>query len=81
MLEGMRNASRHGKARTARIEAVRRGNLIKLLVEDDGVGFPQSGPQPWAIHSRVAELGGRLTLTNNQSSGARLEIEMPAGQD
>ncbi len=78
MLEGMRNALLHGNARNAVINASEEDSLIRITIEDDGVGFADSAKPPWAIASRVAEFGGRLRIARRETRGAHLEIEMPA---
>lgn len=77
ILEAMRNAWRHGKARTVAIDVQGVEDSIKITVNDDGIGFKESTVPPWAIASRVAEFGGSLRIANGAESGARLEIEMP----
>jgi signal transduction histidine kinase len=52
------------------------GNKLRLTIDDDGVGFPAAGSVPWAIASRVAELGGDLSMESRGGS-ACLTIEMP----
>ncbi len=79
MLEGMRNALRHGDARNATIDASEDNGIIRVSIRDDGVGFADEGKPPWAIASRVAEFGGHLRIARGESRGAHLEIEMPAG--
>jgi signal transduction histidine kinase len=78
MLEGMRNALRHGHARRAIVTAAESGGTISVRIDDDGIGFGAHDAAPWAIASRVAEFGGRLTMSGAHPSGAHLEIEMPA---
>ena len=78
MLEGMRNALRHGNARSAAITASEAAGVIRIAIDDDGVGFVESKTPPWAIASRVAEFGGRLKISDADRAGAHLEIEMPA---
>ncbi|MGO9453379.1 MAG: sensor histidine kinase [Candidatus Binataceae bacterium] len=78
MLEGMRNALHHGNARSAMIKASEADGVIRITIDDDGVGFEESEKPPWAIASRVAEFGGRLRMTEGKHPGAHLEIEMPA---
>jgi signal transduction histidine kinase len=75
MLEGLRNARRHGTAHRVEINLSGADNAILLTIEDDGVGFADTGDKPWAIESRVAELGGRLTVTSDKGS-TRLTVEM-----
>lgn len=78
MLEGIRNAQRHGNARRATITAAENGGVISVRIDDDGVGFAPADPPPWAIASRVAEFGGRLKMSERHPPGAHLEIEIPA---
>jgi signal transduction histidine kinase len=76
MIEGMRNAGRHGGARTADIFVSEAGERIMITIKDDGKGFPRDNP-PWAIASRVAEIGGRLRIAESDPPGGHLEVEMP----
>jgi len=75
LLEGLRNACRHGMPRCVTIEVRGVGDRLLITIDDDGVGFEDPANPPWAIASRVAELGGHLTVNHNGST--RLEIEMP----
>ena len=79
MLEGLRNTRRHGGAATAVIRAGAVGDAIHIHIDDDGVGFREPTPAPWSIASRVAQLGGRLTIATDARPGAHLEIELPLG--
>ncbi len=76
VLEGVRNTRRHGHARSGAINVQQVGDMIRLTIDDDGVGFGGSIAPPWTIASRVAEFGGRLAV-NSDSSGAHLEICLP----
>jgi signal transduction histidine kinase len=78
ILEGMRNTWRHGRARSAVIKVCEAGAVVRITIDDDGVGFPQSNAPPWAIASRVAECGGSVRINGAADAGAHLEIEMPA---
>jgi signal transduction histidine kinase len=78
VLEGIRNTRQHGKANLARIDARTCGDVIRIAIDDNGIGFPKSDRPPWTIASRVAEMGGRLTIREGQPSGTRIEIEMPS---
>jgi signal transduction histidine kinase len=77
MLEGARNARRHAQAREVAVKAQAAGDLIRITIDDDGVGFKQA-EAPWAIASRVAEFGGQLRLVGQNRSGAHMEIELRA---
>lgn len=76
MLEGLRNARHHGTAHRVDINLGGAENGTLLTIEDDGVGFADAATKPWAIASRVAELGGHLTVTSGHGA-TRLTIEMP----
>jgi signal transduction histidine kinase len=76
ILEGLRNARRHGMANSVTIKASEAEDKVLITIDDDGVGFPDTVGPPWAIASRVAELEGRLSLASKGSP--RLEIEVPA---
>ena len=78
MLEGMRNAWRHGRANLATIKVSETDNLIKIAIDDDGVGFGSAEAPPWSIASRVAEYGGNLTIDEVDRTGAHLKIELPS---
>ena len=77
MLEGARNARHHAQAREVSVNAHQDGELIRITIDDDGVGFRQA-EAPWAIASRVAEFGGQLRLVGQNRSGAHMEIDLRA---
>jgi signal transduction histidine kinase len=77
MLEGARNARRHAQARQVSVKAHQAGELVRITIDDDGVGFKEA-EAPWAIASRVAEFGGQLRLVGQNRSGAHMEIELRA---
>jgi len=79
MLEGLRNGMRHSNARNAVINARQNNGVIRITIEDDGVGFSAAAEPPWAIASRVEECGGSMRVAASQNPGAHLEIEMPVG--
>jgi signal transduction histidine kinase len=78
MLEGMRNAWKHGKPLTVSANASSAGGSIRITIDDDGHGFGAVEDAPWAIALRVAEVGGRLSVDADAQAGAHLEIEIPA---
>ncbi|HSR56658.1 MAG TPA: histidine kinase [Candidatus Binataceae bacterium] len=78
LLEGVRNVQRHARARSSVIEIDATGNVIRVRIDDDGVGFGDAKTPPWTIASRVTELGGRLALRTDFPLGAHLDMEIPA---
>ncbi|MGZ6241680.1 MAG: sensor histidine kinase [Candidatus Binataceae bacterium] len=77
VLEGVRNTQRHSHARVAAINVQQVGEAIRVTIDDDGVGFPDSMNPPWTIASRVAESGGRVVI-GTAGPGAHLEIAIPS---
>jgi signal transduction histidine kinase len=77
-LEGVRNTWQHGMARRAAINISGTDHMVRIAIDDDGVGFRNSENPPWAIASRVAQYGGRLRIGDPERRGAHLEIEIPA---
>lgn len=78
VLEGVRNSWQHAGAACAAIKISAGDHLIRIAIDDDGVGFRNSEQPPWSIASRVAEYGGQLRIRGGESHGAHLEIEIPA---
>ncbi|HEY1851679.1 MAG TPA: histidine kinase [Candidatus Binataceae bacterium] len=75
LLEALRNARRHGMPQSIKINVNGVEDKLLITIDDDGVGFVEPANPPWAIASRVAELGGQLIV--NQNGSTRLQIEMP----
>jgi len=85
--EALVNAARHGAATHAALEVALDQGAIRLVVADNGRGFPFRGHYPYAalvreklgplmLKQRVAALGGELTIDSGPQ-GARLEIRLP----
>jgi len=77
LLEGIRNTRQHAKAKSAEIRVEESGGMIRMVIEDDGVGFADLEARPWTIASRVAEFGGRIAIKSERPAGAYVEIELP----
>jgi two-component system, NarL family, sensor histidine kinase DesK len=75
LVEATRNVTRHAHARAAdiRVRSVR--NNLTVAVDDDGVGFHDP---PWSIASRVAELGGEVSIDDRYDGGGHLRVQLPA---
>lgn len=80
--EAVHNAMKHAEADNVSIRLDRLARSVRLVVEDDGVGYP---PQPEAsggvglasIRHRAAAIGARVRCHNRADGGARLDVVLP----
>jgi two-component system sensor histidine kinase DesK len=82
--EAVTNVIRHARAHRCRIALTRDGKVLRLIVEDDGVGGRLSeGAGLSGMRARVTDIGG--TLACDSGRGTRLTITVPGststGQD
>ena len=86
--EALQNVRRHSNAQNVLVRFGRAPSGWRLVVDDDGQGFPFEGTLshaeldaerkgPYVIKERVRSLGGDLTLVSSPGGGARLEILLP----
>lgn len=86
--EALSNVTRHARAQVARVDVKLLHDRVRIVVEDDGCGFPFHGRYdlatlnerrqgPVSLKERVASLNGTLVLTSNLS-GSRLDIDVPS---
>ncbi len=63
--EALMNVFRHADAHRVRVELIARKDAVIIEVEDDGVGIEDATPGVGitGMRARLAQLGGRLTLT------------------
>jgi signal transduction histidine kinase len=86
--EGLVNVRKHSGARKALVRLGVSDGVWKVVIEDDGSGFPFSGrftqseldtmgKGPVVIKERVHLIAGELTIESNPGRGSRLEISVP----
>lgn len=86
--EGLVNIRKHSSARSAIVRFGAQGGVWKLIIDDDGKGFPFSGrftlkdldglrQGPAVIKERVRAVEGDMVLESTPGHGARLEITVP----
>lgn len=82
--EALRNAIRHSRAASIRVSLRRDGTDLRLIVEDDGVGFSQLGVDVHrhfgiALMKERVELGGGLLQVESAvGRGTRVVARLPA---
>jgi signal transduction histidine kinase len=88
--EGLVNIRKHSLAHHALVRLASSDAQWKLVLEDDGRGFPfagrfnqaqleEMGKGPMIIKERVRLIAGELTVESNPGQGARLEVTVPRG--
>ena len=76
--EGVTNVMRHAGATTCHLELKRDGELVTLLLEDNGKGaFRDEGSGLRGMRERLAALGGSMSLSRARDGGAALCLQLP----
>jgi signal transduction histidine kinase len=86
--EGLVNIRKHSSARSAIVRFGAQDGVWKLVIDDDGKGFPFSGrftlkdldglrQGPAIIKERVRAVGGDMIIESTPGHGSRLEITVP----
>ncbi|WP_295007770.1 sensor histidine kinase [uncultured Dechloromonas sp.] len=80
--EALTNVVRHSGARHCTVRIVADTGCLRLSIEDDGDGLPQTGPARrgglLGMAERLEMAGGRLQLDSLPGRGLRLSAELPA---
>jgi signal transduction histidine kinase len=82
--EAVRNALRHGKAKRIDINLAERDGLMKLTVEDNGIGLPEGGPADNGLGIRImahraAMIGGIVSIEPAPTGGTMVTCRFPTG--
>src|SRR5947207_9557726 len=82
--ECFHNIAKHSGASTVNLSLHYTDGLLRLNVDDDGVGFDLKAAQEkrssfglTGMRERVALLGGKLTILSAPRRGTRISVELP----
>lgn len=81
--EALTNVIRHAGARHADVVVEQRGDMARILIEDDGKGFDMEHPETGGhlgllgMQERAQMLGGKLTVESVPGKGTTLVVEVP----
>jgi signal transduction histidine kinase len=78
--EALANVGKHASARSVHIGLSYADASVSLRVRDDGAGFDPAATRGFGLtgmRSRVAEVGGAMTVESTPGQGATLRIELP----
>jgi signal transduction histidine kinase len=78
--EALANAARHARASFVRVGAGAVGDVIWVVVRDDGGGgaYPARGSGLVGLQDRVEAIGGTLSVRSRPGEGTTLLAELPA---
>jgi signal transduction histidine kinase len=85
--EALANVAKHAGARTVNVDLTTDPSEIRIVIRDDGKGFPFRGTYdlsqlsqmrrgPLTLKERIASLGGKLVI-DSRPNGATLDIRLP----
>ncbi|MEU0457809.1 sensor histidine kinase [Streptomyces sp. NPDC006129] len=80
--ESLANVRKHARASTVGVVLARQPYGVELEITDDGAGFvveESAGFGLDGMRKRLAELGGRLTVTSSVGDGTRVQALIPLG--
>jgi len=79
--ETLHNTASHARARHVSIQLDCRGGMLRLKVQDDGVGFDEQNIIPGNglrnLRRRAAEMNGEVRIQTVSGRGTRVEFEAP----
>jgi two-component system, NarL family, sensor histidine kinase DevS len=81
--EALANAARHSSATHVRVELMRAGKGVRLVVEDNGAGFNPGTLARSAGHGidnmmeRTKTVGGEINILSAPGKGARIQVVIP----
>jgi len=86
--EALSNVARHANASHALVRLTRRGRALRMVIEDDGLGFDldavrrsrESGLGLFGMEERLALVGGSLQVESAIGRGTRVSAEVPLPQ-
>ncbi|MDB6039158.1 MAG: putative Response regulator/sensory box histidine kinase [Verrucomicrobiales bacterium] len=85
------NVVKHARASHAQVLVRRDGDALRVIIEDDGVGFDPAAKQSWSEGSagfglfstreRLDYLGGQVKIRSNPGEGTRITLLAPLKLD
>ncbi len=81
--EALTNVAKYAKATQVSVSVRSEPNLVRVRIEDDGIGFDATGPRLAAhgiagMRFRIERLMGSMSLDTSPGAGTRLEAIVPA---
>ena len=81
MQESLANVLKHAKAKTATVALTFTDGRVRMIIEDDGVGFDSNSARRGYgldnIQERASELGGSFEVEGVPGGGTRVAVTLP----
>jgi signal transduction histidine kinase len=77
--EALTNVAKHARASLVRVRLAAEGAVLRLSVDDDGVGgaVPEHGSGLIGLRDRIEALGGTIEIASPAGTGTTLLVEIP----
>jgi signal transduction histidine kinase len=80
--EALNNVCKHAKATRVRVSVKSEPTLVRVQIEDDGIGFDPSQPKSAAhgivgMRFRIEQLNGCMSVASSLGAGTLLDASMP----
>jgi signal transduction histidine kinase len=78
--EALTNVAKHSRATRAEVSADRHGDVLRIVIRDDGIGGADPRGQGLSgLADRVAGVDGRLSVRSPAGGPTVIEVELPCG--
>jgi signal transduction histidine kinase len=78
--EALTNVAKHARATRAEVSADRHGDVLRIVIRDDGIGGADPSGQGLAgLADRVAGVDGRLSVRSPAGGPTVIEVDLPCG--
>lgn len=82
--ESLHNVAKHAQAQNVNIQMERKGETLRLVIEDDGMGIravPQNPLRPSfgmaGMQERITTLGGQMKVISRKGEGTKISVTVP----
>lgn len=80
-IELIQNIVKHSRATRAKITATADDTSLKILLEDNGIGFDpanlKQGLGLSSVKARIEDLNGQITIISQPDQGTRIDVLIP----
>lgn len=83
--EALNNVAKHAGATDAKVSMARQPDALRIVVEDNGIGFDASAPRSpgrrglglIGMRERASHLNGKIVIESVRGRGTRIVVELP----